>query len=457
MLLNSYLMKLLRCKPSAPIIEDAKCPVLKVIREHPKGINLKELLAISRKDSAAVKAWLTMYQNRGQIIEENGVYKIGTCSPPSPILVGTPIQIQEVEMTTAQKINVKEVLVLKHGKLTRKIEQVPLVDESTLKSFDTGVKHRIRSEMRSFLRTTVLKDYSPKDIHVLCLPSSQAVEIFDVYDKLGIPRKNIIGVERDEDRYNLLASKSLGITIIKSPLEKILAEKFLATTFGNLGGSKSFHIMNLDLQSNFNRNIVNMLYDISEQKLLADKAVFMITYLRGRETDLSRAYLRSEIMLQKVLEKLSEAKHASNWENIRHGGLVLTDLKDLHVDMSAWSNRDFVDWLIIDHFMGMYDLAHALEQCTKDYLSTPNFGPRIDPMVDLIAKSIGVAMEREASFLVKDCKRFMYQSGHSPMRVLLLQLQRLKTHNDFVTGFANVFGRWERTLPVCIPIQPPKA
>ena len=55
-----------------------------------------------------------------------------------------------------------------------------------MQSFDTLIKHRVRAEYRDFLRKTVLRHKKPDELKVLCLPGWEAIEVYDVYDKLGV-------------------------------------------------------------------------------------------------------------------------------------------------------------------------------------------------------------------------------------------------------------------------------
>src|SRR5947209_14808524 len=82
-----------------------------------------------------------------------------------------------------------------------------------MQSFDTLIKHRVRAEYRDFLRKTVLRHKKPDELKVLCLPGWEAIEVYDVYDKLGVPRQNIYGVEWNEEAYRRLRKKNLGINV----------------------------------------------------------------------------------------------------------------------------------------------------------------------------------------------------------------------------------------------------
>lgn len=58
-------------------------------------------------------------------------------------------------------------------------------------------KTKSRDLVRGMLDETILKFRKPNEVTVLCYPGIDATEIFQVYDPRGIPRRNIIGVERE--------------------------------------------------------------------------------------------------------------------------------------------------------------------------------------------------------------------------------------------------------------------
>ena len=61
---------------------------------------------------------------------------------------------------------------------------------------DDWAKTKSRDLVRLMIERTLLKFRRPKDIRVLCFPGIDAEEIIQVYDSLGIPRSNVVGVER---------------------------------------------------------------------------------------------------------------------------------------------------------------------------------------------------------------------------------------------------------------------
>lgn len=57
-------------------------------------------------------------------------------------------------------------------------------------------KQKSRQLLHDFIRDHLLKHLRPAQIHVLTFPGIDGLEIIEVYDRLGIPRKNITGIEQ---------------------------------------------------------------------------------------------------------------------------------------------------------------------------------------------------------------------------------------------------------------------
>ena len=86
-------------------------------------------------------------------------------------------------------------------------------------------KAKSRDLVKDMIQKTLLKFRKPEELSVLCLPGIDAEEIFQVYDALGIPRKNIVGVERESDIADALEQKDLGIKLFKGDLEDYINEQ----------------------------------------------------------------------------------------------------------------------------------------------------------------------------------------------------------------------------------------
>ncbi|MEA3514900.1 MAG: hypothetical protein U9R34_05455, partial [Nanoarchaeota archaeon] len=82
-----------------------------------------------------------------------------------------------------------------------------------VKSYNDPVKQKARDKLREFIANNLKPDY--KNAKVLCFPGAEhkgeeALEIKEVYDVLGIPRKNIVGLEYDEENAERLRKADLG-------------------------------------------------------------------------------------------------------------------------------------------------------------------------------------------------------------------------------------------------------
>lgn len=84
-------------------------------------------------------------------------------------------------------------------------------------------KAKSRELVREIVATHPMVRYRPEKIKVLFLPGVDAAEIFQVYDRLGIPRTNLVGVERDREVYMELQKQNLGIQLVNSDLETYVA------------------------------------------------------------------------------------------------------------------------------------------------------------------------------------------------------------------------------------------
>lgn len=88
------------------------------------------------------------------------------------------------------------------------------------KHYDSDwAKAKSRDLLKQMIDKTLLTFRKPSQLKVLCLPGIDAVEIFQVYDQLGIPRENIIGVEREKDIAREIERKKLGIQVVNNTLE----------------------------------------------------------------------------------------------------------------------------------------------------------------------------------------------------------------------------------------------
>ncbi len=108
---------------------------------------------------------------------------------------------------------------------------------AVVKQYDRDVaKERSRELLRHTIERELLPHIPSHKIEVLCLPGTTLAEIQQVYDPLNIPRKNILGLERDPAIVELQRSFNSGINIENVSVEDYFAGK----------SSCRFHVVNLD-------------------------------------------------------------------------------------------------------------------------------------------------------------------------------------------------------------------
>lgn len=109
-------------------------------------------------------------------------------------------------------------------------------------------KDKSRMVVKNTLESTLLTFRKPKDLNVLCFPGIDAKEITDIYDPLGIPRKNIIGIECDKRVADELERKNLGIQLVRGKVEDYLShQKTLSLDVVSLDYTQPVHETELDM------------------------------------------------------------------------------------------------------------------------------------------------------------------------------------------------------------------
>lgn len=86
-------------------------------------------------------------------------------------------------------------------------------------------KSKSRLMFRDFIKANLAPIKRADQVKVLCFPGIDAVEVFEVYDALGIPRQNIVGLERERKVAEELERKNLGIKVVHRTVEDYVAEQ----------------------------------------------------------------------------------------------------------------------------------------------------------------------------------------------------------------------------------------
>lgn len=154
----------------------------------------------------------------------------------------------------------------------------------TKQSYRDPVKSVARKKWRRFLEKNMKG--RPSGWRVACFPwgdADHSYEIEEVYDPLGIPRQNIVGIERDPDKLERLRTLGLGIELFNGP---DLA--FFQTQ------DRKFDIVNLDYDGTFNDWARLTLLEVSSKRRLTGRATLGVTVLGRREDRNNTAFYRGQ-------------------------------------------------------------------------------------------------------------------------------------------------------------------
>jgi hypothetical protein len=98
-------------------------------------------------------------------------------------------------------------------------------EEINTKHYESDwAKAKARDLLSDVIERTLLKFKKPRDLRVLCFPGIDATEIIQIYDKLGIPRSNITGLERDKQVYEAIEEENHGINLIHRSFEDYIQD-----------------------------------------------------------------------------------------------------------------------------------------------------------------------------------------------------------------------------------------
>ena len=145
------------------------------------------------------------------------------------------------------------------------------------KTYRDPVKRIAREKVREFIANAYPNPKRRKDLTVLCFPGAEvvgeeALEVRHIYDQLGIPRRNITGLEYDRKKALRLKDANLGIEVVSEE-----DWKFLQDT------DRTFDIISLDYTTYFRDSQRFAIDLISARALLGSRGVLVTNYFGARE------------------------------------------------------------------------------------------------------------------------------------------------------------------------------
>jgi len=198
-----------------------------------------------------------------------------------------------------------------------------------MKTYNDPAKQKSRVKIREFIRAN--SDHKPlEDFQVVCFPGAEqkgeeGLEIFEIYDELGIPRENIVGLEIDPQRAERLEQANLGIQVINSS-----DVEFLQST------DRQFDVVSLDYRCNYNWGIIDALAEIAGRQVIADNGIFTMNLLGRRERRALSTHLKGINLNYKnpydsaVSEEVPNLRDLSFGKDTRSYGMSMSILTMFH-------------------------------------------------------------------------------------------------------------------------------
>ncbi len=165
-------------------------------------------------------------------------------------------------------------------------------------SYDFGVKKKYHDELARFIAQFHTKRKNRRALKVVCFPGHEALEIFNVYDQLEIPRENIVGIERDPRVMAELKQQNLGIELFEG-----WDYQFFEQT------NERFDVINLDYQTYLNAGVaysLALIFGKPSNPIAKDKAIVGVNVLGKRENDNGTMY--DQILLSNTVMSLLAKK-----------------------------------------------------------------------------------------------------------------------------------------------------
>ena len=147
-----------------------------------------------------------------------------------------------------------------------------------VQTYNDPVKQAAREKLSVFIRKKILPFRNPTGINVVCfpgaeIPGEEALEVKKVYDSLGIPRENIVGLEEDPVLAKRLEEANLGICVVND-----LDINYFRNT------QEKFDIISLDYTGQQTDDRLKALEVIIGRSLLNNYSILCTNYMAKRES-----------------------------------------------------------------------------------------------------------------------------------------------------------------------------
>jgi len=149
-------------------------------------------------------------------------------------------------------------------------------------TYNFDMKRKYHGKLEEFIAHTLRRKLGDpatrKYLKVACFPGHEGLEVLNVYDRLGIERENIVGIEADEEAADELEALNLGIRIFRGLDYEFFEQE-------HEGFPTRFDVVNLDYQGYMDDNKCYTLKLLVGRPVLKPVSVLGTNFLGKREVD----------------------------------------------------------------------------------------------------------------------------------------------------------------------------
>ncbi len=286
------------------------------------------------------------------------------------------------------------------------------------RSYDTSAKGIIRNRWDDFIVENL--DRPMHEVKVVCLPSLEANLELTGYDRIGIIRSNITGVEKLRRIYKVWKYMGLGIKQVRGDVEDLLRKT-----------QQRFDAVSLDFEGYFRPKYLRCITTVFERDALEDKGVLLLTYLAGREKTPSKTLMREESLgkiMEDILfenERIDSKDLVERYEEVRKGEVIPREAIDYTLAEEGYMAKFRQKLMELGYSLTQNGMMQALE-LHEDSL--------LDAIVD--------------GYLLQNARRIWYKSGKSPMRVVFMYFEKgIKRYGNFLVARKELQGHIRKVMP----------
>ena len=319
--------------------------------------------------------------------------------------------------------------------------------------YDYPNKSAWRQKWLGFIVNYIKKNnLNPKDLKVLCLPGPEALEIKEVYDRLGIPRENVFGVEIDKKRFDYLQTQAEGARLFN---EDILS--YLRKT------NERFDIVMLDMDGFLDKHMFQALQKLFSRELVNKKAVFGTNFFTTREGEEQKEFYSKplqaeliELLTENEIKEWTQPEKVKQVLGCEYNGVSIDSLKKL---------RDYgITGMIVKTLLGRqltevnpaYSLLPENERCKKaeamlasdGLLKTLIYNDHMRSHLQSFLRQVGLAeltsvieLYFSKAYFIEHAERYKYETRSTIPVMFYSDFFELNQHDEVFRPFDPLMNR----------------